>query len=158
MFWWALRRRRLWKQNKDFHTGCYFRSGVLIPFFSLFKEYWAVRGDLGSVLEWKCSPHCEKGQIIGLTKAGGNTVYLTAFVRHHEGAAASERLSISVSGVNPLSSLMCQTSNSVLSHTHTHWRWNCGRATTAGNRHRAELSCHVDTTEMTHSNTLLILR
>lgn len=53
---------------------------------------------------------------------------------------------LSLSGKLTLSLLWCcQTSKSVLSHKHTQTdtRWNFGWATTAGNRHRAELSCHV---------------
>lgn len=54
---------------------------------------------------------------------------------------------LSLSGKLTLSLLWCcQTSKSVLSHKHTQTdtRWNFGWATTAGNRHRAELSCHVE--------------
>lgn len=56
------------------------------------------------------------------------------------------RLSVSVSDINPPPSLMCLTSNAALSHTHRNSEWG----TTAGYRHRTELSCHAHTAELTH--------
>ena len=90
----------------------------------------------------------KKGQVIWSTRAPVDSVFVSR--------QASLWKAMSVDDVNPLPSLMCLTSNSMLSHTHTlththththrNWEWS----TTAGNRHRTEQSCHTYTAELTH--------
>lgn len=78
----------------------------------------------------------QKGQMIFVTLSG--------VLEAKQGTPL--RLSVSVSDINPPPSLMCLTSNAALSHTHR----NSERGTTAGYRHRTELSCHAHTAELTH--------
>lgn len=105
------------------------------------------------VLVWK-SKHGEE-RLVGCERVKLSDRFMqqsTPCVTHSHQASwrqTRELLAISVGDINPLPSLMCLTSNSMLSHTHR----NCEWSTTAGNRHRTELSCHAYTAELTHTHT-----